>query len=447
MKRTAAVLLFALCLPLLASAASTAAVWEEAPLMNLTLLNQSVDINDTLWFTVDIYNPNNHTADGNLTVKMGRQKENSTGFEYPAEWVLMDDSLVSIGQASSVVMNFTWLANATEGLYKAYVRFDYNGTYTYRSKEFNVTSTTGGGGGGTWHRVLAEAEFDGVMRAIYTDFLLSCPSVADYNEENESEEKAFEVAYYPEMVFLGEAFSVHVRLYNGLAYSRNFTVYSYVYRDGACVSSGHDGSRWKGGWTANRREVTLEANETRIVLLHSRAEEAGEAMLKVRAKDIDDFVAPILVLEKEEAPFVKTNCSAVKESASISIKNLDRYALNLTVRHYGFGVDEKKTELKRGKNKTLRFISNSTTHYFLLISNKTILAECSAQFEPPAVNSTVEAPTGMSLVKRNSLKLGALLVIVIAVALFLKKRFSGRRNKPKPAEEENIDVLVKRLEV
>ena len=136
-----AILLAAMtCVPAHAADLPTT-IWMVAPeiQLNFDALNVSYGDNQTIQIT--LYNPNDYAATGNLSLKIGFRTE-SGSYEYLSENMLESNLVIVPGANETIAFIYNWSsAGGAEGTYKAYLRFDYNGTYTTRYKTFDVVPT------------------------------------------------------------------------------------------------------------------------------------------------------------------------------------------------------------------------------------------------------------------------------------------------------------------
>ncbi len=149
---------------------------------------------------------------------------------------------------------------------------------------------------------------------------------------------------YPDSVYLGEEFSVVLRI--NITAKKNFTVYSYVFRDNKPVSEGL-GDSWSGSWTANRKEVA--ANGFTSVILKNRIEEGTAPGLyslrvKIKSDKDEDITREIEVKEKLVPVRVAENTTALNKTepaaypaagfatlGAIKSRNIEKYAPIITV--------------------------------------------------------------------------------------------------------------------
>lgn len=129
-------------------------VWITDPEITLQIDSTNVSLGELLTINVSIQNLNGYNAAGNLTIKIGQKAPNQSGFEYPADWLLIGEKTIGVNAGGTYQEGLTWLAAETyslEDTYKVYLRFDYNGSYTTRSQQFylkNKEEVPSGGEGG-----------------------------------------------------------------------------------------------------------------------------------------------------------------------------------------------------------------------------------------------------------------------------------------------------------
>ncbi len=113
-------------------------VWMIAPEIALNIDAANINVGDIQTIYLDVVNPNNYIASGNLSIKIGRQTD-AGPYEYLAENVIESELVLNIEAGSTMNLSYNWSsAGCMEGTYKVYVKFDYNGTYTTRYKTFGV---------------------------------------------------------------------------------------------------------------------------------------------------------------------------------------------------------------------------------------------------------------------------------------------------------------------
>ncbi|MCK5452676.1 MAG: hypothetical protein KAI51_04505, partial [Candidatus Aenigmarchaeota archaeon] len=116
-------------------------IWMVAPEIQLDLDALNVSYGDNQTITVMLYNPNNYAATGNLSLKIGFRTETGA-YEYLSENMLESDLVIVPGANETMAYIYNWSSvGYAEGTYKAYLKFDYNGTYTTRYKTFDVIPT------------------------------------------------------------------------------------------------------------------------------------------------------------------------------------------------------------------------------------------------------------------------------------------------------------------
>ncbi len=102
----------------------------------------------------------------------------------------------------------------------------------------------------------------------------------------------YEVVNYPPNVHIEEEFTTTVRITNNFTSQKNFTVYSYVFKDNNPVSLGLDNNenKWKGTYDANKQSVELSTLASTILYLKNKIEnttEKGVYKFRVRVR-VDD---------------------------------------------------------------------------------------------------------------------------------------------------------------
>ncbi len=118
-------------------------IWMVAPEIQLDLDALDVSYGDNQTILVMLYNPNEYAATGNLSLKIGFRTE-SGSYEYLPENMLEIDLEISPGANETMAFRYNWSsAGYAEGTYKAYLKFDYDSTYTTRYKTFDVVAATG----------------------------------------------------------------------------------------------------------------------------------------------------------------------------------------------------------------------------------------------------------------------------------------------------------------
>lgn len=109
------------------------------PELNIELNSTYYEKNETLSIKMNILNENNFSVGGNLTMKVGKFENGK--YQYDESRILINQSLVSIGNNSALNLNETLgLGNFSEGLYKVYSRFYFNETYGWTSKKFAIAT-------------------------------------------------------------------------------------------------------------------------------------------------------------------------------------------------------------------------------------------------------------------------------------------------------------------
>jgi len=97
-------------------------------------------------------------------------------------------------------------------------------------------------------------------------------------EEKENKDIKIEILNLTKNVRVGERFKTKIRIKNLKGMKIKLDVYSYAYSGKRCIT---------GSWTENKKEITLEKNEEKIIVLENKIEnntEEGEYTFKVRAK-------------------------------------------------------------------------------------------------------------------------------------------------------------------
>lgn len=124
----------------------------------------------------------------------------------------------------------------------------------------------------------------------------------------------YEMISYPDYLHVGQTFSVRVKIMNNDNSERNFSVYSYVYKDNEPVSLGLGDGAWSGAWDANKKAIRLAPNGSSVITLESMIEnttQLGKYRLNVRVRsDKDhDFTREIDVLPLPPRPRLSANQS------------------------------------------------------------------------------------------------------------------------------------------
>ncbi|NOQ55378.1 MAG: hypothetical protein GQ477_01085 [Nanohaloarchaea archaeon] len=115
-------------------------IWMVAPDIELDLRLANIIQGDNQTIEISIYNPNDYSALGNLSVKVGRQTL-AGPYEYLTENVIEEQSILAMGANNTQYLVYNWSSvGSINGTYKVYLRFDYNGTYTTRYTTFEITA-------------------------------------------------------------------------------------------------------------------------------------------------------------------------------------------------------------------------------------------------------------------------------------------------------------------
>ncbi len=120
-------------------------IWMIAPEIGLSL-GDTQDLSGESWLGFSAFNPNTYAASGNLSIKIG-MLDDEGGYEYLPEWTLCEDMELVVSSLSYENASFS-IADLSlgEGSYKAYVRFEYNDTYTTTYKTFEIETSQAGDG-------------------------------------------------------------------------------------------------------------------------------------------------------------------------------------------------------------------------------------------------------------------------------------------------------------
>jgi hypothetical protein len=164
-------------------------------------------------------------------------------------------------------------------------------------QNITVVSTTSSGGGG------------------------SCPTTT--TSLTEGEDSNFYFTSAPTEMRPGQAFDVVVHLKNNASISRTFSVYSYVFDGGKLLSEGQNSSSasqardnmWDKGWEANKRNITILANESASVALVNRIKANTTAAiykLRVRIENVRDMTRQIVVTNATLSACPTCNCTSVE---------------------------------------------------------------------------------------------------------------------------------------
>ena len=133
-------------------------------------------------------------------------------------------------------------------------------------------------------------------------------------------------------VEVGKEFTTTVKVTNNFTKSKNFTIYSYVFKGNEPVSMGYDDAqgRWMSTYTANNKSVSLSPSSSETVKLRNKIEngtETGIYSLRVRIKadgKDNDITKDIVVVEGKNsaqcgAAPLKTNATESKNSLATSV--------------------------------------------------------------------------------------------------------------------------------
>ena len=144
--------------------------------------------------------------------------------------------------------------------------------------------------------IIAEDRFSIMMEGRNGIFCNDCPDCEDCECGSSSGTSSYsftEKDMVPELlsanktVDRGRPFTTEVLLRNRFSEVKEFSVYSYVFDGGRCVSEGLSGDSWKGGWTANEKKVSIEPDYSEVIALVNRVKEntePGEYSLRVRTR-------------------------------------------------------------------------------------------------------------------------------------------------------------------
>ncbi len=139
----------------------------------------------------------------------------------------------------------------------------------------------------------------------------NCPKPSSSKKEETKEktkrEKSktleIEILNLTKEVARNEEFTTRVKLKNNFGKKISFETYSYAFDGRNCIT---------GGWTSNRKEVTLEENEEKTIKLRNKIEEEtkpGDYPFRVRAKLDDDQI--------DKTKNIKVNEEIIKEAAQV----------------------------------------------------------------------------------------------------------------------------------
>ncbi len=121
--------------------------------------------------------------------------------------------------------------------------------------------------------------------------------------EEKSKTLEIEILNLTKEVARNEEFTTRVKLKNNFGKKISFETYSYAFDGRNCIT---------GGWTSNRKEVTLEENEEKTIKLRNKIEEEakpGDYPFRVRAKLDDDQI--------DKTKNIKVNEEIIKEAAQV----------------------------------------------------------------------------------------------------------------------------------
>jgi hypothetical protein len=126
-------------------------------------------------------------------------------------------------------------------------------------------------------------------------------------------------------VRIGEEFEVVVKIINSANETKDFTVYSYVFKGKKPVSEGLVGGKWSSTRNANKKVVVIEVGKSKTITLVSRIEagtEPSNYTLKVRIKGEKDSTREIAVLPPLPVVKADLSCERINDTVRLVIKNL-----------------------------------------------------------------------------------------------------------------------------
>jgi hypothetical protein len=124
-------------------------------------------------------------------------------------------------------------------------------------------------------------------------------------------------------VRIGEEFEVVVKIINSVNETKDFTVYSYVFKDKKPVSEGLAGRKWSGAWTANKMAVFVGAGDSKSVTLINRIGAGtlpSDYKLRVRIKDVKDLTREITILPPLPVVKADPSCELINNTVRLVIK-------------------------------------------------------------------------------------------------------------------------------
>ncbi len=215
-----------------------------------------------------------------------------------------------------------------------------------------------------------------------------------------------EIISYPDSIFIDDPFDVVVKVFNPSA-KKSFSVYSYVYSGNTPVSQGLNGTTWSGAWTANKKELEIDANATATVVLRSRIENStspGAYNLRVKIKS-----------DKEEEITKMVN---VVEKPKLDVKNYNGTALVSTV------CDSCEILIAGlGAEKTIKnsySIEATGTFYVFLLKDSKILSQEKIVIEKSSATTTISGAGITGFATKKTVGINSLLLLQLLAKVVTK---------------------------
>ncbi len=183
-------------------------------------------------------------------------------------------------------------------------------------------------------------------------------------------QKIVSIINYPRRIGNGEKFETKIKVYNPFNEPKNFTIYSYVFRNNKLVSEGYRNGELLKGWDANKIFVLIYPNHTKTLTLVNRIKNnvIGNYSLRVRVKNVVDVTIPIEILDLK--PNISIRCYSSRRNAYLRIKNYGGPQKIYGV-YIGNGTKTFVLDLNSKDTLVMKFGPFENTSFFVFFQNQT----------------------------------------------------------------------------
>ncbi len=145
--------------------------------------------------------------------------------------------------------------------------------------------------------------------------------------KDKSKNLEIEIINLTKEVARNQEFTTRVKLKNNFGKKISFETYSYAYKGSNCIT---------GGWTSNKKELSLDKDEEKIINLTNRIEkdaEPGEYSLRVRVKIENknvDSTEKILVTDEIVEDKIESEEEKINKTVNLNIWTDNKLRINLS---------------------------------------------------------------------------------------------------------------------